>query len=128
MAIRDSIGLHADCLDADADALEAAGIGLHPTRGHVAILRRMSNSMRSDAAQGRNPYEWHDGAGVYASGDPPEAPPLPRQVLDSLRAAGIDPDVKVSLAQLDAAMTKAEIARLDRISVKTELLRAGWLG
>jgi hypothetical protein len=66
MALRDAIELHANCLEADADNLESDGIGLHPTQGHVAVLRRTANNMRADAAVGKVPHAYYDGQGVYA--------------------------------------------------------------
>jgi hypothetical protein len=40
--------------------MEGAGIGLAPTAGHVAVLRRMAASMRAEAAMGKMPHIYRD--------------------------------------------------------------------
>lgn len=51
---------HAKALEACADGMEAAGIGNHPTRGHVAIARNMAKTMRASAAMGQLPHVFRD--------------------------------------------------------------------
>lgn len=51
---------HAKGLEACADGMEAAGIGGHPTRGHVAIMRNMAKTMRASAAMGQLPHVYRD--------------------------------------------------------------------
>lgn len=47
---------HAKALEACADGMEAAGIGGHAQRGHVAIARKMASTMRASAAMGQIPH------------------------------------------------------------------------
>lgn len=67
---RNKIEPHAKALEACAGAMEAAAVGGHPHNGHVAVLRRMADSMRAEAAVGKVPhiYRDHDYAGTWAAG------------------------------------------------------------
>lgn len=67
-SVADKVSKHADALKDCADGMEAAGIGGHPTRGHVHILRHMADSMMAEAHQGKMPSEYHP-PNMYASGD-----------------------------------------------------------
>lgn len=69
-AVMSKIEPHAKALEAEADRLEADGIGVHSTRGHVANLRRMAGAMRADAATGKTPHEYHDSGSYWAGADP----------------------------------------------------------
>ena len=40
--------------------MEASGVGTDPKFGHVHVLRRMSDSMRAEAAVGKVPHIWRD--------------------------------------------------------------------
>lgn len=62
---------HATALESCAAAMEADGVGLDPTRGHVAVLRRMASGMRAEAAVGKIPHIWRDhDYPSWASADP----------------------------------------------------------
>jgi cold shock CspA family protein len=54
-------------LEDAADKMDAAGIGGHAVRGHVAVLRDMASSMRADAVKGKMPDEY--GGLLYAVAD-----------------------------------------------------------
>lgn len=58
---------HAKALEAAADHMEKAGMGLHPTHGHVVQARRMASSLRVDAAVGKMPHSWSDSGSYWAS-------------------------------------------------------------
>jgi HAMP domain-containing protein len=64
---------HADQLRACASSMQAAGVGLHATRGHVAVLNRMADNLEAEAMAGSMPhiYRDHDYAGgsYYAGAD-----------------------------------------------------------
>lgn len=51
---------HADKLRACADGMQAAGIGTHETRGHVAHLRQMADRMEAEAMLGKIPHIYRD--------------------------------------------------------------------
>ncbi len=53
-------------LEKAADNMEAAGIGGHPTRGHVAIAREMAADIRANAAKGVLPSAFDQ---LYAAAD-----------------------------------------------------------
>lgn len=54
-SMRDMVEPHANALESVAAAMECAGIGTHPTMGHVAAVRRVAGSMRAAAAMGQLP-------------------------------------------------------------------------
>jgi|SRR5579871_4161773 len=53
---------HVEACNACADAMEAAGIGTHPTKGHVQALRHVAAHLAASAVSGRLPhvYREHD--------------------------------------------------------------------
>lgn len=51
---------HTDALRSCAASMEAAGIGLHATQGHVGVLNRMAASMDAEAASGKVPHVYRD--------------------------------------------------------------------
>jgi hypothetical protein len=129
-AIRSRVERHAQALEDAAAAMAADGIGLHSTRGHSVYLKRMAESMRADAAQGRLPHAWHDTAGMYAAASGPVEPALPAPVLRTLQACGVDlaaKDTTISVADLDVSMTAAGIGTPEKIAAKFELARLGRL-
>jgi|GEM_PF-907297 hypothetical protein len=70
-AIMDKVHPHAEACKACAEACRAEGIGLHATRGHVAVLHKIAHHMETEAAQGRMPHElpssvFHDTNWMYA--------------------------------------------------------------
>jgi hypothetical protein len=52
---------HADRLEAAADEMSKAGIGLHATDGHVSHIRRIAGSLRAAAAEGRVAHRYDGG-------------------------------------------------------------------
>jgi|SRR5580704_5177698 hypothetical protein len=60
---------HAAKLESAASAMDAAGIGGHPSRGHAAILRTMAGDLRSQAALGRMPASFDSLSAVADVGD-----------------------------------------------------------
>lgn len=56
----------AEGLEAQAAKMEAAGVGTHPTHGHVRHLRTMASALRADAAAGTMPQRFD---GISAEGD-----------------------------------------------------------
>lgn len=67
-SVADKVEKHANALKDCADGMEAAGIGGHPTRGHVHILRHMADHMMAEAHQGKMPSEYHP-PNMYASAE-----------------------------------------------------------
>ena len=65
----DKVEPHAKALESCAASCEAAGIGLHSSRGHVAVMRRMAGNMRADAAMGKMPHEYNDGHSYWAAAE-----------------------------------------------------------
>lgn len=70
----DRVHPHAEACRGCAEAMRAAGIGMHPTRGHVAVLHRIAHHMETEAASGRVPHEipgriFHDTDYFYAQAD-----------------------------------------------------------
>ena len=119
---------HAARLEAAADSMEQDGIGLHEPAGHAHHLRRMAHAMRADAAHGKIPHSYHDGASYFASGMPglpqvaqmapvqaaaapaPQAP-APQKIEDSA-------EFKLMRASFEAELTKA---KEDASVLKTEV-------
>lgn len=92
---------HARNLETSADAMEGAGIGGHPTRGHAAIMRRMAADLRANAVQGKLPSAFD--AGMYASAASDTAPaPRALTALSPLAAAAANPMLKPLLRNLKA--------------------------
>ena len=59
-SVRAMVEPHCAALESCAAAMEAAGVGTHPSMGHVHVLRRMSDGMRAEAAMGKVPHIWRD--------------------------------------------------------------------
>ncbi|MDR3473349.1 MAG: hypothetical protein P4M09_16945 [Devosia sp.] len=68
----DLVEPHAKALEACAGGMAAAGIGGHPTQGHVAILNRMAGNMRAAAANGELPSSYRDSSSYYAAAETPD--------------------------------------------------------
>lgn len=47
---------HAEALRGCAASMAAAGIGLHASKGHVAVLHKMADNMEAEAAEGKIPH------------------------------------------------------------------------
>lgn len=62
---------HCAALRQCASQLAAAGIGMHSSAGHVAVLNKMADTMEAEAAMGRIPhvYRDHDFMSAYGSAD-----------------------------------------------------------
>ena len=59
---------HAERLESLAAAMERDSIGLHPTRGHVVVLRHLAASLRGAAAHGIIPYTYNPAEAVHSPG------------------------------------------------------------
>lgn len=59
-AMRAKVAPHATAIRNCAAAMEGAGMGMHPQRGHVAALNRMAASMENDANMGKLPHIFRD--------------------------------------------------------------------
>jgi len=121
---------HASALEAVCSAMEAAGVGVDPKFGHVHVLRRMSDSMRAEAAAGKVPNSWHDS--MYAGAEKSARKPVTfSPMVSSLlaRASIVLPegDAKLSISQIDAALSAANLPVDKRIMVKNELAAHGLL-
>jgi len=125
---------HADTLRACAASMQAAGIGVHSTRGHVAVLNRMADNMEAEAMAGTLPHiyrdhDWNGGfyagaekgdGGATAPTESPEVAALKAQIgdlstkLEGIQAAKRDtspePQRKTLSPQISALMAKANIA------------------
>ncbi len=100
---------HAAGLESCAASMEAAGIGLHPTGGHVQTLKRMASAMRADAATGKVPHIFRDHDYPYsASADRSDD----KSVADKISAAA--EETKKLLAAKDD-----EVAKLIASAVET---------
>jgi len=121
----------AEKLRACASGMSAAGVGVHSTRGHVAILNRMADGMEAEAMTGSMPHIFRDhdyyGGTNYAATeqrtDPANAEPsaaekaLTEQVkalgtqLADLKAAKVDaspaPERKTISPQITTLLAKA---------------------
>lgn len=67
-AMRDRVAPHATALRNCAAAMEAAGIGLHSSRGHVKMLHNMAASMEAEAAGGHLPHIYRDHDWAFSAG------------------------------------------------------------
>lgn len=75
--MRERVAPHSTALRNCAAAMEAAGIGLHSSQGHVRFLHHMAASMDADAAQGKLPhiYRDHDWSFSHAANVHTQDPP-----------------------------------------------------
>lgn len=117
----------ASAIEGAAATLQAAGVGGHSVRGHQAVLARMANSLRAAGAQNQIPHTYDDGHGLYASVEASRFGELPGPVRHLADKAEIDltADRSVTLAELDAAMAKADLAISDKFLLKGALISAG---
>lgn len=63
---------HADRLRSAAGYMSAAGMGMHPKGGHVAILHGMADSMEAEAALGKLPHVYQVNDWMQGSADKKE--------------------------------------------------------
>ena len=138
---------HALRLEAAADAMDKAGIGGHPVRGHVAVLRSMAANMRADAAVGKLPNAYANS--LYAADNAPRLPkgrlsplrtpaqvaaanPEHEQTIRQLRMEGrrmgyeMDENSVVDRATVDKAFANKDVTR--RLAWKMAAARIGILG
>jgi cell division protein FtsB len=99
---------HVGACNAAADAMEAAGIGTHPTRGHAAVLRRVGAHILHGATMGKLPHIFNDHSyfehGMEASAEDKAAKAKQEADLKALQdtIAGLN----TQLADLKAAAAK----------------------
>lgn len=124
---RDRVAPHATALRNCAAAMEASGIGLHSSQGHVKVLHHMAASMEADAAAGKVPHIFRDhdwGFSASAAPAPTPAPaahaldadnPVIKGITDTLAGLG------TQLTDLKAAAFKG-VQAPDRKTVPSEVL------
>lgn len=104
---------HVGACNAAADAMEAAGIGTHPTHGHAALLRRVGAHILHAATMGKLPHVYRDhsylgGDGVEAAAESPEAKAAREKLAADLKASqDAVASLTTQLADLKAAVEKA---------------------
>lgn len=104
---------HSDALRSAADAMEAAGIGCHASRGHALALRKMAANMDADAAKGSVPDAHNDS--YYASAAP--------NAVD-LAAAAAKAAVTEALAGVNSVDQNSDIAKLtDGLAALTTMVK-----
>lgn len=116
---------HASRLEAAADMMQAAGVGLHMPFGHADHLRRMAHSMRADAAVGKVPHEFHDAAfaatypflgaaapALQAAASPAPAPALKIEDSPEFRAMKASFEAQIERAKEDGSVLKTQMADL----------------
>lgn len=74
---RDRVAPHAAALRSCAAAMEASGIGLHSSQGHVKVLHHMAASMEADAAAGKLPHIFRDHDWGFSAAAAPSPSPAP---------------------------------------------------
>lgn len=68
-SVLEKIKPHSKALRDAADGMEAAGIGMHNTRGHVHLLRKMADNMEAEASEGKIPHMYTGANDYYAGAD-----------------------------------------------------------
>ncbi len=125
---------HCEALEEIADALDAAGIGGHPRRGHAVILRDMAASLRSEASRGATAYTFDsigaaDDGSVRAASAPENdrrMAAVMKEAAHMLRRVGIsEVDGKLDMPVLDRAMATRPVH--ERMRLKGLCREAGWL-
>lgn len=98
----------AEKLRACAGGMQAAGIGVHATKGHVAVLNRMADGMEAEAMTGSMPHIFRDHdyyPSVYAAAE-----------TDRQAAPAEDPAVKAlkeQLASVETVLKDLKAAKVD---------------
>ena len=124
-AIRSLVERHARGLEDIAAAMQKDGIGLHSTRGHVPVLRRMAEAMRGDATRGKTPHDFVDyPAGMYAAAD---TMTLPFAVANTQSGIDLGTGDPIAISTLNASMDAADVSPSDRILTKQTLAQLGKL-
>lgn len=127
---------HCAALDACHAAMAAAGVGTDAKHGHVAVLQRMSDSMRAEAALGKVPHIFRDHDSYYASADggnneeidmkPDELKTLIAEAVKSAVDVAVKPlqdELKNTTDKLAAAETKLKDAEALRIEAAAAPVR-----
>jgi hypothetical protein len=119
-SVRAMVEPHATALEGCAAAMEAAGVGNDPKWGHVHVLRRMSDSMRAEAALGKVPHIWRDhDYPTYASAETNEDEiDMTKDEVSKLIASAVETAVKPLTEQLKAAEDKLAAAETKLADVK----------
>lgn len=94
-------------LEKHAADMEASGIGLDPTNGHVAHLRRMAQDLNAQAALGRMPSAFNAGMGYYASADRAAQPVVQPVQVAPVAPVAVAPKIEESPA-FQAMMASVE--------------------
>lgn len=101
---------HVGACNAAADAMEAAGIGTHPTRGHAAMLRKVGASILHGATMGKLPHIFNDHSyfdhNMEASADKTTRDALEKASTDLKAASDAIAGLKTELADVKAAAAK----------------------
>lgn len=100
--IIDQVRPHVEACHAAAEAMEAAGIGSHPTMGHAAKIRQVGDHMMMAAASGRIPHIFNDHSYFGRDGMEAEAQ---KKVDDA--TAKVKADADKAKADGDAALKAA---------------------
>jgi hypothetical protein len=103
--IIDQVKPHVEACMACADAMEAAGVGSHPTMGHAAALRKIGRHMAVEAATGKVPHIFNDHSYFDASPSAAAAADASKKN-DEAIAAAVEKAVAPLKAELEAANTK----------------------
>lgn len=99
--IIDQVKPHVDALNAAADAMEKAGVGVHATAGHVGVVRRVAAHMAAAAVSGNVPHIYRDHDYLPTASVEAGAAKTDKAIADAIAAA-----LKPVTEQLEAANTK----------------------
>jgi hypothetical protein len=124
---------HCQALEACADQMSAAGIGLVPLFGHVDRLRRMAYDLRADAAKGIIPDRYT----MVGERDMVEVNPTAIQaamastemkgVMHIIRKHSIVVEKVEDVSSFDLKIRARAIPLHERLAMKSAMLRAGLL-
>lgn len=107
--IIDQVKPHVEACMAAADAMEAAGVGAHPTMGHAAALRKIGRHMAVEAATGKVPHIYNDHS--YFDASPSAAAAAATEAskkTEDAIAAAVEKAVAPLKTELEAANTKVK--------------------
>ncbi|KVV22314.1 hypothetical protein WK80_22250 [Burkholderia multivorans] len=103
--IIDQVKPHVEACMAAADAMDAAGVGSHPSMGHAAHLRKIARHMAVEAATGKVPHIYTDHSYFDAS---PEAAAAKKDADAKALAEAVEKAVAPLKQELEAAQTKVK--------------------
>jgi hypothetical protein len=98
-SVANLVNPHSTAIRAAADNMEKAGMGLHPSRGHVKQLRAMADCMDAEAVHGKLPHSYDSGSQFYAAAEPAGDQ-------KAAAAAAVSEALKPVTQQLDALKTQ----------------------